>query len=116
MAELGERLSCSRQYVSDVERGRCEPSVSTLVEFARALGVLPSVLLSEALQEEWSGWWGPVLDELEDVTPASGPLSDYDLGVAAGYSDALLDASEALDRHVLAWRKDVWTGDCLPSS
>ena len=105
-SDLAERLSSTSQYVSKVEGGG-SAGLSALLKFARALNVLPSVLLSEALQEEWSGWWGPVLDGLEDSEPSAVLPSDYDLGVAAGYADALLDAGTALDQHVLAWSPDV---------
>lgn len=36
---LAERAGMSQQYISDLERGRCNPTVVTLYELATALGV-----------------------------------------------------------------------------
>jgi transcriptional regulator with XRE-family HTH domain len=37
--QLAERAGFSQQYISDLERGRCNPTVVTLYELAEALGV-----------------------------------------------------------------------------
>lgn len=37
--QLAERSGFSQQYISDLERGRCNPTVVTLYELAEALGV-----------------------------------------------------------------------------
>lgn len=37
--QLAERSGFSQQYISDLERGLCNPTVVTLYELAEALGV-----------------------------------------------------------------------------
>lgn len=37
--QLAERSGFSQQYISDLERGRCNPTIVTLYELATALGV-----------------------------------------------------------------------------
>jgi transcriptional regulator with XRE-family HTH domain len=37
--QLGERSGLSQQYLSDLERGKLNPTVVTLYELAEALGV-----------------------------------------------------------------------------
>jgi len=37
--QLAERSGFRQQYISDLERGRCNPTVVTLYELAGALGV-----------------------------------------------------------------------------
>jgi transcriptional regulator with XRE-family HTH domain len=36
--QLAERSGFSQQYISDLERGRCNPTIVTLYELATALG------------------------------------------------------------------------------
>lgn len=43
--ELAERSGFSQQYLSDLERGRRNPTVVTLYELAQALGSTPVELL-----------------------------------------------------------------------
>ena len=44
---LAERAEVSQQYVSDLERGRCNPTILQLQKLATALGVKPYELLLE---------------------------------------------------------------------
>lgn len=44
--QLEERSGFSQQYLSDLERGRRNPTVVTLYEIARALGVGPGDLIA----------------------------------------------------------------------
>ena len=37
--QLAERAGMSQQYISDLERGLCNPTIVTLYELATALGV-----------------------------------------------------------------------------
>lgn len=48
--QFAERSGFSQQYISDLERGRRNPTVVTLFELASALGVAPVVLLQIADQ------------------------------------------------------------------
>jgi transcriptional regulator with XRE-family HTH domain len=36
---LAERSGLTQQYISDLERGKCNPTIVTLYELAQALGV-----------------------------------------------------------------------------
>jgi transcriptional regulator with XRE-family HTH domain len=45
--ELAERSGLSQQYLSDLERGKRNPTVVTLYELARALGVSHVELVRE---------------------------------------------------------------------
>jgi len=44
---LAERAGMSQQYISDLERGKRNPTVVTLYELAQALGVGPVELVRE---------------------------------------------------------------------
>ncbi|MFL6843924.1 MAG: helix-turn-helix transcriptional regulator [Allosphingosinicella sp.] len=37
--QLAERSGLTQQYISDLERGKCNPTIVTLYELATALGV-----------------------------------------------------------------------------
>jgi transcriptional regulator with XRE-family HTH domain len=37
--QLAERAGFTQQYISDLERGKCNPTIVTLYELATALGV-----------------------------------------------------------------------------
>jgi transcriptional regulator with XRE-family HTH domain len=45
--QLAVRAGMSQQYISDLERGLCNPTIVTLYELAMALGVGPVELLRE---------------------------------------------------------------------
>lgn len=44
--QFAERSGFSQQYISDLERGRRNPTVVSLYEIAQALGVSPPVLIT----------------------------------------------------------------------
>lgn len=44
--QFAERSGFSQQYVSDLERGRRNPTVVSVFELAQALGVAPADLLA----------------------------------------------------------------------
>jgi transcriptional regulator with XRE-family HTH domain len=44
---LAERAGMSQQYISDLERGKCNPTIVTLYELAQALGVSQVELVRE---------------------------------------------------------------------
>jgi transcriptional regulator with XRE-family HTH domain len=44
--QLAERSGCSQRYLSDLERGRRNPTVVTLFELAQALETTPTLLIS----------------------------------------------------------------------
>ena len=43
--QLAERSGLTQQYISDLERGKCNPTIVTLYELAQALGVGPVELV-----------------------------------------------------------------------
>lgn len=43
--ELAERSGFSQQYISDLERGRRNPTIVSLYELTQALGTVPTELL-----------------------------------------------------------------------
>ena len=45
--QLAERAGMSQQYISDLERGLCNPTIVTLNELATALGVSQVDLVRE---------------------------------------------------------------------
>ena len=45
--QYAERSGFSQQYISDLERGRRNPTVVSLFELAQALGAMPTDLLGE---------------------------------------------------------------------
>jgi transcriptional regulator with XRE-family HTH domain len=49
---FAETSGFTQQYVSDLERGRRNPTVVTLFHLASTLGVTPAELLTEADQSE----------------------------------------------------------------
>lgn len=44
---LAERAGTNQQYISDLERGKLNPTVESLYELATALGVRPTELVRE---------------------------------------------------------------------
>jgi transcriptional regulator with XRE-family HTH domain len=45
--QLAERAGFTQQYISDLERGKSNPTIVTLYELAQALGVGPVELMRE---------------------------------------------------------------------
>lgn len=50
--QFAERSGFSQQYISDLERGRRNPTIISLLELAQALGARPVELLDEAQGEQ----------------------------------------------------------------
>jgi transcriptional regulator with XRE-family HTH domain len=47
--QLAERSGFPQQYISDLERGRRNPTIVTLFELAQVLGTSPEVLITDAV-------------------------------------------------------------------
>ena len=45
--QLAERSGLTQQYISDLERGKCNPTIVTIYELAQALGAGPVELVRE---------------------------------------------------------------------
>lgn len=54
-AALAELCNLDRTYISLLERGLRQPSLSVLVALAKAVGVQPKTLLEDALDEQNRG-------------------------------------------------------------
>ncbi len=50
-SQLARSVGCSTELVSRIERGRCLPSVKSLVAFASALEITPNELLGFGQEE-----------------------------------------------------------------
>ncbi len=81
MAELAEKVGCSRSFISQVEKGQANPSVATLKKIADALGVSVEILspskasLPRDEEEKYlhllktSQEYKQILDQVRDMTP-----------------------------------------------
>ena len=69
--ELSERADISPQYLSRLENGRQVPSMSIIVDLARALGTTPSELLAEAEPKK-----DPQAERISRLTALFGTLSE----------------------------------------
>ena len=68
--ELAEKLGCTPQHVSAIERGIKTPKLDTFVAIANILRVPPNLLLQDVL-EDWKDNWEADLDRVLAVVPLS---------------------------------------------
>lgn len=68
--ELAEKLGCTPQHVSAIERGVKTPKLDTFVAIANILRVPPNLLLQDVL-EDWQDNWEADLDRVLAVVPLS---------------------------------------------
>ena len=54
--ELAEKLGCTSQHISAIERGAKTPTLETFVAIAAALRVPTDVLLQDVLPDWWETW------------------------------------------------------------
>ena len=66
--ELAEKLGCTPQHVSAMERGIKTPRLDTFVAIANVLQVQPNLLLQDVL-EDWQDNWETELDRVLAVVP-----------------------------------------------
>lgn len=64
-ADLAKRMQVQHTRIVQIENGKVDPQVSTVLAFAEALAVTPSVLL-EGMTEDWRAIGG---DESEEKQP-----------------------------------------------
>ena len=69
-SELAEKLGCTPQHVSAIERGIKTPRLDTFVDIANVLRVQPNLLLQDVL-EHWQDDWDAELDRVLEAVPAS---------------------------------------------
>jgi len=51
LTELAEKADISRSYISQIESGKSVPTQEKIIQFAEALGVLPSELFGESPEQ-----------------------------------------------------------------
>ena len=78
-AEVADRAGLSGSYVSEIERGRGNPSVEALARIAETLGLRPYQLLLE--EDDWE-----LRDRLETITSM---YRDLKTGLNSVLDDAL---------------------------
>ena len=66
--ELAEKLGCTPQHVSAIERGVKTPKLDTFVAIANVLQVSPELLLQDVL-DDWPNNWEAELDRVLAVVP-----------------------------------------------
>ena len=54
--ELAEKIGCTSQHISAIERGAKTPTLETFVAIAAALRVPADVLLQDVLPDWWETW------------------------------------------------------------
>ena len=54
--ELAQKVGCTSQHISAIERGAKTPTLETFVAIAAALRVPADVLLQDVLPEWWETW------------------------------------------------------------
>lgn len=65
---LAEKLGCTSQHISAIERGVKTPTLETFVAICNILQVQPNLLLRDAL-EGWQEGWEADLDRVLEVLP-----------------------------------------------
>lgn len=66
--ELAEKLGCTPQHISAMERGVKTPKLDTFVAIANVLRVSPDLLLQDVL-DDWQNNWEAELDRVLAVVP-----------------------------------------------
>lgn len=66
--ELAEKLGCTSQHISAMERGIKTPRLDTFVSVANILGVQPSLLLQD-VTTGWKADWEANLNRVLEAVP-----------------------------------------------
>lgn len=67
-AELAEKLGCTSQHISALERGLKTPKLETFVAISNLLHVQPNLLLQDVL-EDWEDGWEADLERVLTAVP-----------------------------------------------
>lgn len=115
LRELAERSGISKDAISEIERGRRQPRVSTIMALAEGLGVDPQELLQEVVQTprespyiEASGhftavferageWWLGYVEELPGANAQERTLDEARESLREAIGD-ILEANRELTR------------------
>ena len=66
--ELAEKLGCTSQHISAIERGVKTPTMETFVTLCNVLQVQPNLLLQDVI-EGWKEGWEADLDRVLEAVP-----------------------------------------------
>ena len=66
--ELAEKLGCTAQHISAIERGVKTPTLETFVALCNVLQVQPNLLLQDVI-EGWQEGWEADLDRVLEAVP-----------------------------------------------
>lgn len=66
--ELAEKLGCTSQHISAIERGVKTPTLETFVTLCNILQVQPDLLLQDVI-EGWQDGWEADLDRVLEAVP-----------------------------------------------
>lgn len=66
--ELAEKLGCTSQHISAIERGVKTPTLETFVVLCNVLQVQPNLLLQDVI-EGWREGWEADLDRVLEAVP-----------------------------------------------
>ena len=66
--ELAEKLGCTSQHISAIERGVKTPTMETFVVLCNVLQVQPNLLLQDVI-EGWQEGWEADLDRVLEAVP-----------------------------------------------
>ena len=66
--ELAEKLGCTSQHISAIERGVKTPTLETFVTLCNVLQVQPDLLLQDVI-EGWQDSWEADLDRVLEAVP-----------------------------------------------
>lgn len=87
--ELAEKLGCTSQHISAIERGVKTPTLETFVTLCNVLQVQPNLLLQDVI-EGWQEGWEADLDRvLEAVSPH----------LRRRTKETLINAQQAVEEH-----------------
>ena len=67
--ELAQKLGCTSQHISAIERGVKTPTLETFVAFCNVLQVQPNLLLQDLIEGWQEGWEADLNRVLEAVPP-----------------------------------------------
>ena len=87
--ELAEKLGCTSQHVSAIERGVKTPTLETFVVLCNVLQVQPNLLLRDVV-DGWEESWEADIDRMLEVVP---PHMRWRI------KQTLINAQQAVEEH-----------------
>lgn len=87
--ELAEKLGCTSQHISAIERGVKTPTLETFVTMCNILQVQPNLLLQDVV-DGWEEGWEADIDRMLEVVP---PHMRWRI------KQTLINAQQAVEEH-----------------